>query len=101
MLLKSASYLVGLVFSCVYAAAYAQESVNDSSFNAQDQVINQDLQAHQGTGDFGRVGSRGISGAPGEMGPQADVELNHYVLGLGIELKVRNAQLSRDPTGFR
>ena len=103
MSLKSVAFMCGLTCACVWTSAFALDVVDDASFNTQGQTVNQDVQGLQTIGEFGRVGSRNISqpGNPGEMGPQADVELNHYVIGLGIELQIRNAQQRRDPTGFR
>lgn len=85
------------------SAAYAADQVSDMSFTEQGQTVNQEVQIHQATGQFGRVGSQGMSkeGVPGLMGSSADEDLDRYVYELGIEMRVRNAKYSRDPSGFR
>ncbi|MBI3143827.1 MAG: hypothetical protein HYZ18_00870 [Pseudogulbenkiania sp.] len=94
-----------LASACVLAggAALAADPVSDMSFTEQGQAVNQEVQTNQATGQFGRVGSHALSreGVPGLMGASADEDLDRYVYELGIEMRVRNAKLSRDPTGFR
>ncbi|WP_024302811.1 hypothetical protein [Pseudogulbenkiania sp. MAI-1] len=85
------------------SAAFAADQVNDMSFTEQGQTVNQEVQTYQATGQFGRVGSHALSkeGVPGLMGASADEDLDRYVYELGIEMRIRNAKYSRDPTGFR
>ncbi|SMF11485.1 hypothetical protein [Pseudogulbenkiania subflava] len=94
--LASACILIG-------SAACAADQVNDMSFTEQGQTVNQEVQIHQATGQFGRVGSQAMSkeGVPGLMGASADEDMDRYVYELGVEMRIRNAKYSRDPTGFR
>lgn len=96
--------LYGALAAAVLAgsAAYAAP-VNDTSFTEQGQTVNQEVQTYQATGQFGRVGSHGMSkeGVPGLMGASGDEDMDRYVYELGIEMRIRNAKYSRDPSGFR
>lgn len=103
--MKGRSLFTILASACALAsaAALAADPVSDTSFTEQGQTMNEEVQIRQATGQFGRVGSHALSreGVPGLMGASADEDLDRYVYELGVEMRVRNAKLSRDPTGFR
>lgn len=97
---KSAALaLLGAVLILTLPSAIAADTVSDKSFDRQAQALDEGMKLKEDAGVFGRPG------LSGDEGPRAsavgDREMDRYVQRLAVEIRLRNALMDRDPTGFR
>lgn len=91
--------LLGAALIVALPSAVAADTVSDTSFDRQARAIDEGMKLKEDSGVFGRPGLSGDEGP--RSSAVGDRELDRYVQRLALEIRLRNAIMDRDPTGFR